>query len=123
FIFMRRNKYTILLFILTGYSFLFIATSVDKEIICDSDCEKIYNLNQALINGRSSYIYGVSRCTRTNPSDTICVFVKDTIGINWNLLADTACILATQQGLLQQKIFILKNSQYPPDTVSRKQCP
>jgi hypothetical protein len=120
---MRRNKYTILFIILTSYSLLFIATSIDKEIICDGDCEKISNFNQALKNGRSSYIYGANRCTRTNPSDTLCVFVKDTIGINWNLLADTACILATQQGLLQQIIFILKNSQYPPDTVSRKQCP
>ncbi len=109
--------------ILFCYSFLYIATS--RPFVCpDDDCEKMAGFQEALRNGRESYVINAYRCSFNRISDTICVYVRDTSGINWNLLADTACNIATQKGLLQQKIFLLKLGQVSPvDTVVRRQCP
>ena len=117
---MRIIKSLILPLIFIVYAFLYIATT--KNIPCDGDCEKVYQTGIVLRNSRT-YVYGVYRCTQPRISDTLCVMVKDTIGINWNLFADTVCIIATQQGLIRQKIFVLKNGTSPPDTLSRKVCP
>ena len=118
--FIKNIKSAILPLILIGYALLYIAT---KKNTCFEDCQKINELNQALLQNRQSYFYGAGRCTYRGQSDTLCVSVKDTLGINWNLFADTVCLLATQKGLLRQKIFILKTGIYPPDTLARKVCP
>lgn len=118
---MKKHKFFLLFIIVCIYSLLFIATK--RDIPCEGDCELVSNFGNAIRLGRESYVYGAYRCSRNYISDTLCVYVKDTTGINWNLLSDTACIIATQKGLLQQKIFIIKNSVFPPDTVARKQCP
>lgn len=118
---MKNFKSAILTMILIVYALLYMATS--KEPICLEDCQKIGDLNSALRENRESYFRYASRCTYYGQSDTICVSVKDTLGINWNLFADTVCLLATQKGLLRQKIFILKIGIYPPDTLARKVCP
>lgn len=117
----KKNRFFILSIILIIYSLIFIATS--KDVICEGDCEKINNFNSAIRNGRESYVEWAFRCGPNQLHDEICILVKDTSGINWNLLADTACNLATQKGLLQQKIFIIKNFSSPPDTLARKVCP
>jgi len=116
-------KYKNLLFvvILLSYSLLYIATSY--QVPCEEDCEKMDNFNTAIRNGRDGYVLWSYRCGPNPNTDTICVFVKDTLGVNWNLLADTACIIATQKGLLQQKILIIKNFSSPVDTLARKSCP
>ena len=116
---MSKNKLFILPLILIAYAFLYLATS--KDIPCLADCEKIEKLNIALRQNRESYVHYANRCFRQ--SDTLCIYVKDTLGINWNLFADTVCLLATQKDLLRQKIFILKTGRYPPDTLARKVCP
>jgi hypothetical protein len=108
------------LFIIT-FSLFFVAT---KQVApCDGDCEKMNNFNLAIRNGRENFVMWAYRCSFKPVSDTICVMVRDTSGINWVLFADTACTIATQYGLSQQKIFILKNSNFPPDTLAKKQCP
>jgi hypothetical protein len=68
-------------------------------------------------------VYSANRCGSPYiPSDSICVYVKDTIGINWDIIADSTCYFATQAGLPQQKIFILKTG-FPTDTLVKRQCP
>lgn len=103
------------------YALLYMATSVPDR--CYEDCQKINELNEALRVNRSAYFYGSGRCTYSGQSDTLCVSVKDTLGINWNLFADTVCSIATQKGLLRQKIFIIAGGAFPPDTLARKECP
>jgi hypothetical protein len=116
---MKRNK---LLFavILFGYAFLYIATSYAAK--CEDDCEKTSNTYQELVQTRP-YVYSVRRCTNQAVSDTLCVYVRDTTGINWSLFADTACMVATQQGLPRQKIYVIKAGSLIHDTVAFKICP
>jgi hypothetical protein len=117
---MRKLKWLILPLILIVYAFLYIATT--KNVECEGDCDKVYQTGKSLSNSRT-YVLSTYRCTLPGVSDTLCIYVKDTIGINWNLFADTVCIIATQQGLIRQKIFVLKNGTSPPDTLARKVCP
>lgn len=111
------KKSFLLVIILSAYAFLYIATT--KPVHCEGDCERTLNTYIALNAGRD-YVYNVSRCS-PQVTDTLCILVKDTTGINWDLFADTACMVATQNGLLQQKIFVLKNATH--DTLARKSCP
>jgi len=118
----KRYKYVFLSLILLTYALLYIATSYPPNFTCDTDCERMIGLDTTLRKNRD-YVYTANRCYQP-ASDSICVTVKDTIGIDWNLLADTICQIATSKGLLQQNIFILKtNSTGIPDTVVKKQCP
>ena len=115
------TKPIILLAVLFFYAFLYWATKK-----CDDDCKKRGELSILLKKDRS-YIYDVGRCysgpySGFNP-DTLCVYVKDTIGVNWTLFADTACMYANSVGLARQIILVLNNAIYPPDTLARKQCP
>ena len=114
---MKYSKF-VFFAILFGYSFLYIATS---KSFCDEDCEKVGLVEEGLIG--KSYVNYVGRCSYSRVSDTLCVYVKDTTGVDWNHLADTTCVLAAQQGLLQQKIFILKYGTMSRDTLARKSCP
>jgi hypothetical protein len=116
---MFKNK--LLLFsVLLGYAFLYIATSYQPR--CEDDCEKISNVSQAL-SGTRPYVFTVRRCTNQAVSDTLCIFVRDTAGINWSLFADTACMTATQYGLPRQKILVINVEVSPYDTVATKICP
>ncbi len=119
---MSKYKGILLLAVITAYSLIYIATSYQKEPVCDSDCDKLGDVANRLYNNRT-YVYNVNRCNPGRVSDTICVFVADSSGVNWNLLADSACYFATQVGLSQQKIFVIKNTLVPWDTVAIKQCP
>lgn len=94
-----------------------------RVLPCEGDCAKVIEVQQALRNGRESYVLNVYRCGYNMISDTLCIFVKDTTGINWNSLADAACFEASQRGLLQQKIFVIKNFSSPSDTLARTICP
>jgi len=118
---MKKYRYFLLTVIIVFFTLFFFATK--KYVPCEGDCEKMSNFNQAIRNGRDSYVVWAIRCGPNPVSDTICIFVKDISGINWGLLADTACTIATQYGLNQQKIFILKNFSSPVDTLAKKQCP
>jgi hypothetical protein len=118
----KRFRYLFLSVILIGYAFLYMATSVQEP--CEGDCLKVENFNTAIRKNRP-YIFSSYRCSYQSVSDSLCVYVKDTSGVDWNLLADTACQVATQNGLPQQKIFILQVNASTTfiDTVVRKQCP
>lgn len=117
---MQKGKFIILGLILILYGALHIATSY--QVPCEDDCEKVGTFSNDLRKNRD-YVYGVYRCTNVAVSDTLCVYVKDTIGVNWNLLADTACVLATQKGLQQQKLFLIRNGNSIRDTILVRQCP
>jgi hypothetical protein len=114
-----KNRKLLFFGILFCYAFMYIATS--KRPICDGDCEKVRSVRIAYKS--KSYVLSVERCSFPRVSDTLCIYVKDTTGINWNQLADTTCIVAAQQGLSQQKVFILKTGTVPFDTLARKICP
>lgn len=118
---MKKYRYTILALLVTLYTFFFIATS--KAPMCDSECERFNRFNSILRQGREGYILGGYRCGPNRVSDTICLYVNDITGINWGLLADTACMTASQVGLTQHKIFVIKNSFSSSDTLARKNCP
>ena len=109
----------ILFTVVAFYALLYWATSVNK---CNEDCQKQIELSALLAKNRT-YVYGAWRCSLSYNSDTLCVTLKDTVGVNWALLADTACLYANSVGLYHQKIFLIKNGVFPPDTVARKQCP
>lgn len=116
----KRYRFIFLTLILISYSLLYIATT--KSFPCDSDCETMAAVD-TLIQKNRDYVYTANRCYRPS-SDSICVWVKDTSGIDWNLLADTVCQVASSKGLLQQYIIVLKvNSTGIPDTVVTKRCP
>lgn len=117
----KRFRFLFLSLILVTYSLLYIATT--KKWNCDADCERIDAIDSVLSKDRN-YVYYTGRCGWQQGSDSICVWVKDTTGIDWNLLADTVCQVANVNGLARQKIFILKTTNSGlPDTVARKQCP
>ena len=114
------TKSLILLIVVAFYSFLYLATS--HPVNCEDDCQKLYGLDTTL-SKKYNYFYGAQRCTYRQGSDTLCIYVKDTVGINWDRFADTVCMYANSVGLYTQKIFLVNNRVNPPDTVARKQCP
>jgi hypothetical protein len=117
---MKGVKKLIFPLIIISYSLLYLATT--KVVPCDGDCAKIFRVDTMLTKNRD-YIWYVGRCISGRPAnDTICVLVKDTAGIDWNLLADTACQITSLVGLPGQKIIIMKSGAIP-DTVAKKQCP
>lgn len=118
---MKFSRLLFLSFILGVYTLTFIATK--KNIPCNDDCERVTNFRVAMMNGRDSYILTVFRCTYNVVSDSICFTVRDSAGINWNALADTACTLAAQNGLLHQKLFFFRTGTGIPDTLLKRQCP
>lgn len=118
---MKKIKLLLLLAICVFYSFLFIATK--PNVPCDDDCEKINAVDSRLRTTREGYIFAVGRCSYKRISDSLCVYVRDTTGINWNLLADTVCMIATENGLPPQKVLIMKVGTSPLDTLVKKQCP
>jgi hypothetical protein len=120
---MTRKKTGWLILALVVLSYTFMYTQSDR-FACNDDCEKINSLNTALHANRN-YVSYVLRCGQNPVSDTLCLWVKDTTGIDWNLFADTACLLATQNGLYKQKFFIITydTSTLIVDTLVRKQCP
>ena len=117
---MRPLAKTVTLFaVLIFYTFLFWAT---KKEICDEDCLKHRELNQLLIKDRN-YFYGVSRCSPGYSTDTLCIYAKQTAGVNWSLFADTVCMYANSVGLSRQMILIFNFGVYPADTLAKKLCP
>ena len=112
-----RYRFLVFFCILVFYSFLYIATR--KEPPCNNDCPKIQAVTGILVAGKG-YIYGLSRCEDPR---ALCVLVRDTVGVDWNHLADTTCYLAKREELIAQRVFILKNGSYPYDTLGRANCP
>lgn len=106
--------------IISFYGLLYIATSVNKP--CDGDCEKIRNLSNFFLKD-SNYIYPPWPCGIITSYDTLCVNIKDTTARDWNLLADSICVIATQDGLPKRQIFIINNFNNVPDTIVKKSCP
>lgn len=107
--------------ILGVYALTFIATK--KIEPCDDDCARVRETGSAIFFNRESYVLSVNRCSFNRVSDTLCIYVRDTIGINWNLFADTACIIATQKGLPHQKLIVMRPGGAPTDTLVKRQCP
>ena len=116
---MKKYKKIVLPLVLVFFTLLFMATSRVEP--CDDDCEKVRQVSGAMYTGRESYVYHVQRCSRNLVSDSLCMYVKDTTGINWVSLADTLCMEASRRGLNRQKIFILKTTGQ--DTLFKNQCP
>lgn len=114
------TKSLILFTVVAFYALLYVATRPPER--CFDDCQKQIELNKLLRKDRT-YVYGASRCSPVYTDTLLCVGVKDTIGINWNLLADTICLYANSVGLSGQTILILNHQVYPPDTLGRKKCP
>ena len=114
------TKRLILFTVVAFYALLYVATKPAER--CFDDCQKLNDLDELLMKDRS-YVYGVSRCLPVYTDTLLCVGVKDTIGINWDLLADTICLYANSVGLSRQTILILNHQVYPPDTLARKKCP
>jgi hypothetical protein len=114
-----KNKIWLII-ILCFYSILYVATT--KQYACDQDCENLGAFNQEFKSTRN-YVDMAYRCSRTGNRDTLCVFFRDTTGVNWSLLGDTACTLATQHGLSQQRLLFIVLRASGRDTVLKKICP
>lgn len=106
--------------VVLSYTFMY----TQSETPCNDDCNRVNSFNIALQKNRSYVSYAL-RCSQNPVSDTLCLWVQDTTGVNWNLFADTACLLATQNGLYRQKLFIITydTTRQTLDTLVRKQCP
>lgn len=113
----QRFKGLLLIVILSFYATLYIATSPVAP--CDADCEKVGKVDMDLT--RRSYVYMVYRCGSFN-SDTLCVMVKDTTGINWDLLADTTCQVAKKYELFDQTVMVYNTGVSPIDTLAWLKC-
>ncbi len=94
------------------YAFIYLATS--KVVPVSEFCAKA-NTAGGLI--KRSYVYGAGCCGDT----AFCINVKDTIGVDWDLLADTACIYLHTQGLDHYRVFIIRNTA-TSDTLINKKC-
>lgn len=114
------TKVFIMLAVIGFYTLLYIGSSY--PVRCEDDCQKVYQLDTTL-SRKFDYFSWASRCTSSRVSDTLCIQVKDTIGIDWDRFADTVCLYARSVGLNQQKLFLIKWSSVSTDTVARKQCP
>ena len=79
-------------------------------------------MDTTLQHGRD-YILYARPCIPSPVNDTFCIIVKDTAGINWALLADTACMIAAQVGLPHQQIRIFKVAGATLDSLVWKTCP
>lgn len=118
---MKAIRLLILPVILLIYTFTFMATK--PAGVCDDDCERVGAFSSQLYQGRESYVLASYRCSFNRISDTLCITVRDTTGIDWNVLADTACAIATRNGLLHQQIYIFRTATTPLDTLAKKRCP
>ena len=118
---MKRSKYLFLFGIVIFFAFILIATK--KNFPCEGDCQIVHDLNNAISQNRTDYFIGLSRFRYGQVNDTLCVHVKDTLGINWSNFADTICQVATQYGLLQQKLIITSSNMGQLDTLLIKNCP
>ena len=114
------TKSLILSSVVLVYAILYIATSYGGR--CDEDCQTVFRLDSTLRN-KYDYVWGVQRCIYRQGTDSLCIMVKDTVGIDWDRFADTVCTYSNSIGLRRQEIFILRNSVFPPDTLARKRCP
>lgn len=110
----NKQKWLTFIAIVVFYCALAIAT--DRLPQCNDVCMKVYGVDTLL--RKKTYVFWDSRTNDTS----FCVYVKDTTGINWNLLADTTCIIMNSQGLNHFHVFIIQNMIYPPDTVANKKC-
>jgi hypothetical protein len=118
---MKYIKGLLLPVIVISYALLYLATT--KVVPCDTYCEKLFRIDTTLTKNRN-YIWYIGTCVSGKPTnDTLCVMVSDTIGIDWNRLADTTCQIASQVGLPGQQIIIMRTGVSPPDTLAKKQCP
>ena len=117
----KRSRWLLLALVIASYTFMY--TQSDRYS-CDDDCKNVSSLNTKLVTGRP-YIYSIGRCGINRVSDTLCLYVRDTTAIDWNLLADTACLVATQNSLYHQKLFVIKydTATRSLDTLVRRQCP
>jgi hypothetical protein len=114
----KRYKFIALTIVILAYALMQIAT---KKEVCDNDCQamqEIYNELQKVYPA----VHYVERCIYPI-TDSICVYVIASTGGDWNQIAEKTCSLATANGLLQQKVFILGGTSSTMDTLARLQCP
>ena len=114
------TKVFILTAVIVFYTLLYVGSSYPVK--CEDDCQKVYQLDTTL-SGKFDYFSSAVRCSNLPLSDTLCIRVKDTVGIDWDRFADTVCLYARSVGLYQQKLLLIKWSSASTDTVARKQCP
>ena len=110
----NKKKWLIFIVVVAFYSALAIAT--DKFPQCSDVCMKSYGVDTLL--RKRSYVFYTMRTSDTS----FCVFVKDTTGINWNLLSDTTCLIMNSRGLNHFHVFIVNNTINPWDTLANKKC-
>ena len=110
-----KFKWVILSVATVFYALLYLATT--KDVPVSDFCSKSV-IAGSMLSGRS-YVYVSGCCTDT----ALCVHVKDTTGIDWNLLADTACTYLHNEGLDHYRVFVIRHRSTGNDTVVNKKCP
>jgi hypothetical protein len=117
-----RKRYGAIIFmaIVLIYALMQVATS--KDYCEDPDCQQMRAILVDLSKDHGyEHILNVNRCPYL--SDTLCVMSEYKRNYNWEMLADTICAVATRHGISQPVIFILKEGNYPYDTLAKKRCP
>ncbi|MBL7732514.1 MAG: hypothetical protein JNM88_15165 [Chitinophagaceae bacterium] len=113
------RNHLILLLITGFYAFLYIATS--RAPVCDDECMKVANVYQKL-HAKYSSITSVYRCGGQPGHKIICVLVNVQRPVAMDRLADTVCQLLSEEGLQNRQLHILKNGNYPYDTLITRTC-
>ena len=111
---LKKLRWVILTTIVVFYAFIYLATS--KQVPLSDFCEKASNTASMF---QQSYVVGSNCCSDTS----FCVTVKDTTGVDWNALADTACLYLRTQGLTNCRVYVLQYTSIGIDTLANNKCP
>lgn len=116
---MKYSRF-VLLAIIAIYGFMYLATSIEKK--CEDDCQRFSEVQNFFLKD-SNHISFLNSCGSINPYDSLCVIIKDSTSCDWNSLADSVCMVATQNGLPKTRVFIINYLGSAPDTLVKKSCP
>ncbi|HEX2536088.1 MAG TPA: hypothetical protein VHK69_20240 [Chitinophagaceae bacterium] len=100
-----------LLLFLGAYAAVHVATKK-----CDEECIRREELMDAIRKDRPYVMYA-----SVYNDSTLSVFVKEVPGIDWDRLADTACMFAHSKGLSRKFVAVIRYDP-PADTLARQPC-
>ncbi len=116
-----KFKFIFVALVLAVYSLMYVATTPPPgPPMCDPFCEQLHRVESHLF--ATGYVLNAAQTNQNHFS----IMVKDTIGPNWNSLADTTCVLMKQENISRPfEIFVIqfRAGASGLDTLARKNCP
>ena len=116
---MKKNfKWLVLSSVLLFYSFLYVATSVEKDVPprCDENCMKFRTVTDKIFADSLQAVSTV-QCSTAQ----FCITVNDSTNNNWAAMADSACSYMKEEGLIDYTVNII--GYYNGHTLVKQFCP